>query len=98
MKNGTCPECNSTGIYVTNTQYERLLDDNGVYLAVDGMDDADVETYVCASCGPIRLFVTSKDLTRLAVGVRKSKPWKKIMYATSHHRQNRIAVRSGRRH
>ncbi len=78
MKNGICPECNSTEVYVTNTQDEGLRDENGVYLSIDGMDDVDVETYVCASCGSIRLFVALNDLARLAAGLRKSKPWKKV--------------------
>jgi hypothetical protein len=55
-----------------------LRDEHTVCLRIDGLNEVVLETYVCASCGYIRSFVSAKDLTQVKTGIGKSKPWKKV--------------------
>ncbi len=79
MKNGPCPECNSTEIYyATSEDGQGLRDEHSINIRIAGLANAAVETYVCMNCGHIRLFVSPENLADVAVGIGKSKQWKKM--------------------
>lgn len=79
MKNGTCPECGSSKVYMgKGTASQGLRDEHTVHLAIDGLDSIYPDTYVCANCGYIRSFVPSEKLAQLEAGIGKSKLWKQI--------------------
>ena len=79
MRNGKCPECNSTEVYfASGADREGLRDEHSIYVRIEGLDETLLETYVCANCGSVRAFVIAKDLPKVAAGISKSKPWKKV--------------------
>lgn len=76
MKNGTCPNCNSTEIYVTDfaplqagDSLVRLYNHNGSNLPI--------EVYLCAACGHMEMGVPETHRARLADLVKGEK-WKKL--------------------
>ncbi len=78
MKNGTCPECNSPEVYYTTGEDgQGLRSEDNIYLRVKGLNDLDLETYVCAECGYVRSFIASEILADIVAGIGKSKLWKK---------------------
>jgi ribosomal protein L37E len=79
MKNGTCPECGSTQVYVgKGTESQGLRDEHSIHLAIDGLNTLYLETYVCANCGYVRAFALDQDLAQIRAGIGKSKPWNKV--------------------
>ena len=76
MKNGTCPICGSTEIFVTyfsplqaGDSLVRLYNPKGNNLAI--------EIYLCASCGPIEMGVPESHKARIADLVKSDK-WNKV--------------------
>jgi hypothetical protein len=80
MKNGRCPECNSTDVYfASSTESQGLREQQTIYLRITGLNDISLDTYVCANCGYIRSFVSARDLAQVATGIGKSKAWRKVV-------------------
>jgi hypothetical protein len=79
MKNGPCPECNSTQVYyASSANAQGLRDEHSIHVIVDDLKWMYLDTYICANCGYVRSFLIPKDLPRFTAGVGKSKTWKKV--------------------
>ena len=84
MNNKPCPECNSTEVYFGKVR-ERiggLRDEHMVEIPVDLTAPlADVlyaDTYVCISCGHVRLILDEQSRNIAATKLPKAKGWAKI--------------------
>ncbi len=78
MKNGPCPECNSTDVhYAKGEDGEGLRDEHFIVIRIGDLE-AEVDTYVCMSCGYIGLFVAPENRREVAAAMGKSKEWKRV--------------------
>jgi len=79
MKTGSCPECNSTDVYVGNVRDGNggLRADSSVYIPASRAA-LEVETFVCLTCGHVRLFLTEKSRQDAASVLPHDKGWKKV--------------------
>ena len=80
MKNGVCPKCHSTQVYRgASTEGEGLS--AGTYNAIIEIDTGKlqvtlwVDTYVCAACGYIEMYVANCDA--LAI-LAEAEGWEKV--------------------
>ncbi|HMX75782.1 MAG TPA: hypothetical protein PKE35_16125, partial [Anaerolineales bacterium] len=79
MKNGPCPECNSTEVYYSNVRegYGGLRSDYTVYIPTSRMA-LQIETYICLNCGRVRLFLNEKSKADIVGELPKAEGWTKI--------------------
>lgn len=76
MKSGPCPECNSTEVYFgkVRERHGGLRDEHQVVIPTDA-DHLYADTYICVSCGSVRLFLDEKSMKDAAAILAKSKNW-----------------------
>jgi hypothetical protein len=79
MRNGPCPECNSTEVYYGETRGRQggLRDEHQVYIPTGG-PHLYAETYVCLSCGCVRLFLDEQGMQDAAKQVPADPGWTKV--------------------
>ena len=78
MKNGPCPECNSTEVYRGKVEegHGGLRDEHQVFIPANrAVFYAD--TYICLACGYVRLFLNEKSRNSAANEIPKDKDWTK---------------------
>jgi hypothetical protein len=79
MKNGPCPECNSTNVFYSKGQDgEVLQDEHSIDITVAGIADNEVDTYVCMNCGHIHLYLSPDNLADIVAHFGKNKLWKRV--------------------
>lgn len=76
MKNGTCPECNSTEVYLSGVS-PLQAGESLVRIYNPAGNDMPIEIYLCAQCGHTEMQVAENYKAQLADLV-KSKLWKKV--------------------
>ena len=74
-----CPECKSTEIYYGKAREMQggLRDEHQVFIPTSGMN-LYANTFICLSCGNVRLFLDEKSMQDAAATLPKDKNWKKI--------------------
>ncbi len=79
MKNGPCPECNSTEVYCSNVRegYGGLRSDYTVYIPTS-RTALQIETYICLTCGHARLYLNEKSKADIVYELPQAKGWKKV--------------------
>ena len=76
MKNGICPNCDSTEIY--RTDFSPLqAGDSLVRIYNPAGNNFPIEVYLCASCGHMEMGVAESHKARIPDLV-KSEKWKKV--------------------
>lgn len=76
MKNGTCPNCNSTEVY--STDFSPLqAGDSLVRLYNPKGNNLPIEIYLCANCGHMEIGVPESHKARISDLVKTDK-WKKV--------------------
>lgn len=79
MKNGPCPECKSTEVYFgTVREVKGGLRDEHQVLIPTNRDNLYADTFICISCGSVRLFLDEKSMQEAAAVLPNSKDWKKV--------------------
>lgn len=78
MKNGPCPECKSTEVYYGKVREVKggLRDEHQVLIPT-GRDVLYADTFICVSCGAVRLFLDEKSMQEAVAVLPNSKDWKK---------------------
>ncbi|MBI3159617.1 MAG: hypothetical protein HYZ26_08480 [Chloroflexi bacterium] len=79
MRIGPCPECNSTEVYYGKTREVQggLRDEHQVYIPTSGLP-LYADTYVCLSCGNVRLFLDEESKKDAATQLPTDKGWTKV--------------------
>jgi DNA-directed RNA polymerase subunit RPC12/RpoP len=76
MRDGPCPECGSRDVYLgVSSDGQGLRDEHAVQVRV-GSAFLDVQTYVCADCGHVRLFLAGSGPQFLPALAAKNTHWR----------------------